>query len=455
MTKKHNILRRKEDCPSPEDIVALALDDVLDADRESLQKHLNHCPECQKFFADTGASVGMLQNAADEPIGINLLPGVLARLPQNAWRGRSNGSGGRLPAYVFAAWLPLRIAAIALMLAGVGALALHLMYHTAEEPTAPSPKIGAVDKGTKWLLAKQTLSGDWDATALGGKPEYDTALNGLAILALSRANGETGILRASLGRAAACLIKQQAENGRLGKDVDGTMYNHGVATLALLEVYRITQDEQWRTPITKALTFILNRQSPAGGWGYVESRNSPPNTSVTAWQVQSLLQADKLGWQENRKAVRKALAWMAGPVNKNGYFGYEGPRPLSEASNSLTMMGAYCVLSAQHIDVPGGPAFMARVMQGMGSLVVEKPDDYYGAFFFSSALAEATPGIFEDSIVAAQDALLACQQTAGSNAGAWLANDRWGSSGGMLYSTSMAMLALTSPHTLSRCPAMF
>ena len=446
MKTKRKTELRQGCCPPPEDVVASVMDGEMDAHRDSLQHHLEGCPACRKLVEDTRASMGVLHCTEDDPISHDLVSGILARIPQDAWRHRAR-EARRARAVYSCTWMPLRIAATALALLGGTLLVLHVMTDTSERRTGQTPRASAVDRGIEWLLTRQTALGGWNAEALGGKPEYAPALNGLAVLALTRADGKASDLTSVLARAAAFLVQQQAEDGRLGKDFGGTMYNHGIATLALLEVYGVTQDEQLHKPITKALAFIRHRQSPVGGWGYRDQQSSLPNLSITAWQVQALLLADRQGWQENRIPVRKALAWMTRTVNGNGFFGYERAQHFPEGPHTLTMMGTYCMLAAQQHDIPVDPNLSAKVIRGMGKLADTRPADYYGAFFYSSALSEADPDTFRDALTAAHDALIARQQTTGHNAGTWLPDDPWGGTGGQLYSTSMALLALAQhPH---------
>jgi hypothetical protein len=432
-------------CPPSEDVIAAVLDPAAGPNAEQLRRHLAQCAACRALVEDGRAVVGRLRREGAVAPRPDLVPGVLARIPDQAWRvsGRRTLALGRV--YRFPVRLPVGIAAAALLVLGAALALRHAASRATQAATVALAQTGAVDSGLDWILARQKPSGGWDAKALGGAPEYAPALDGLAVLALTRAGDARSVLHTPLARAASALIGRQTGDGCIGQDFDGTMYNHGIATLALLEIYRATGEARLRDPIAKALAFIRERQSPAGGWGYRNGRDALPNTSITAWQVQSLLLADRLGWQTNRIAVRKAMAWLAGTVNGNGYFGYERAQQFPEGPKTLTMMGAYCLLAARRLDIPVDPALLARVTRGIGELAGEKPTDYYGAFFYSSALTVADPVAFGDALAAAGSSLVAGQRATGDERGTWPADDRWGRAGGRLYSTSMALLALASP----------
>jgi hypothetical protein len=277
---------------------------------------------------------------------------VFAEIPNDVWKDKSTESNLCELHSFFIMSKIVKIAAIFLVLLGTGVVVLNIMNSKSIEEVVISKSIKAVDGGVDWLLGKQDLLGGWNVKGLGGNPEYIPALNGLALLALAKNGRDDAECKTSLRRAAMFLVKQQNEAGRFGDNFDGMMYNQGIATFALLETYQVTKDNGLRVPISRALSFMCSRQSDVGGWGYSKTENSKPNTSITSWQVQSLLLADSLGWQENRIAVRKGIAWMSGTVNRNGYFGYEHSQQSAEDPNTLTMMGAYCLLTAQKLGVP-------------------------------------------------------------------------------------------------------
>jgi len=451
---------RREGCPLPEDVVAFAVDGETADEAEAARQHLSRCTPCRAIATDARETLGMLRPSADTPDTRDLVPGILERIPQRAWRDGlhslrpRNKDADKDNTRWFSLATPrlVRIAAALLVLPG-GALLVHRLARSgAEQPVGATAQVNAVGKGIDWLLAKQTASGGWNVEELGGQPEYAPALNGLAILAITRSERSASETGTPLSRAATFLLRGQADDGRFGKDFDGTMYNQGIATLALLETYCVTRDEALRAPIARALTFIRSRQSHSGGWGYAAGRQDLPNTSVTAWQVQSLLLADRLGWRENRVPLRQALHWMSGTVDGRGFFGYERTQHYPEGPNTVTMMGAYCLLATQNLDIPVDPDLKARVVRGVSRLAGETPDDYYGAYFHSSALTEAGPDAFRGALAANRSSLAARQQSAGDGKGTWRADDRWGSAGGRLYSTSMALLALAPSHSHRQSP---
>lgn len=106
-------------------------------------------------------------------------------------------------------------------------------------------------------------------------------------------------------------------------------------------------------------------------------------------------------------------------------------------SDTVTMMGAYCLLSADKLEIPIRSDLKSLVLESVAELSRESPGDYYSAFYYSSALAESSLKNAGDAREKIGARLLATQ-----SGGEWTADDRWGDVGGRIYSTAMSLLAL-------------
>ncbi len=426
-------------CPPPEDVVAFVMNgDIADYPHD-LAGHIAQCEACQRLAEETDGTRKTLRLDADPPVR-DLTAVIMAKLPANAWASPEHQSTRGLLLH----WrIPLRLAASLAILLG----AAYIM-HRNKAPTRPMPSTDpttlALQAGHHWLVEHQQSSGGWDAVKLGGRPEYTEALNGLAVMAIITAgpprNADT---LATLGRAADYMLARQTQDGLISQDAGAAMYNHGIATLALLEIDRLTGDRRLDVPINKALAIICSRQSPLGGWGYRDDPASPPNTAITAWQVKALLQARTQGRDVPVATLRKALNWMAGTVGPQGHFGYEGPQTQTDNHAVLTMMGAHCLFAARDSDLMNDPQLEASVKTAVRRLAQEPPGDYHQAYFMASVIEQLgdQPSMAESTSL--RQKLLARQIRTGTEAGTWqTADDRWGSTGGKLYSTSMAMLTL-------------
>ena len=59
------------------------------------------------------------------------------------------------------------------------------------------------------------------------------------------------------------LIGKQGKDGSFG----GSMYSHGIATIALCEAYGMTSDPTLKGPAQRAVRFIESAQDPAAAAG--------------------------------------------------------------------------------------------------------------------------------------------------------------------------------------------
>ena len=72
------------------------------------------------------------------------------------------------------------------------------------------------------------------------------------------------------------------------------MYEHGLATLCLAEMYGMDPDPELEDKLRKAVDLIIKCQSPAGGWRYSPSPTDQ-DLSVTVMQVVALRAANNAG----------------------------------------------------------------------------------------------------------------------------------------------------------------
>ncbi len=422
-------------CPPPEDVVRFAIEGH--ADSEGVEKHIKTCRKCGKLVDEVCETADKLRELQPTAISSSFLP--------EAVRGASQARPGKELRLSVSRWPITAIAAGLLVAAGAGLFSAHHRESRAthENTGIDTSMAAAVGRGIGWLLEKQKSSGEWHVEDFGGKVEYSPALNGLAAMAVAGAGNKDDAHTASLVQSGRFLAAQQSKEGRFGKDFNGLMYNQGIATLALLKIFASTGRTELREPIERSLSFIRSRQSPSGGWGYDNTSCSQANTSITSWQVQSLLAAAALGWEEYLLPAQKGLAWMSGTVNDKGLFGYHQPGDYPEGPGALTMMGAYCLSSAGRLRIKTDDELARKVQRGVARAAKNEPRDYYGAFFYAAALNGMDARRFKKALTETGAAILAKQDTVKENSGAWPANDKWSNAGGRLYSTSMALMALS------------
>ena len=426
-------------CPQPEEIMAFIMDGASTSTQD-LAEHIESCESCHRLATEMRTTRNVLQQDHDMP-SRDFTSDILAKLPADTWQTAEQPAHRRKLLYWRGA---LGLAATLAMLLG----AIHLLRESPREPDvmeiAQDPIALALHSGRQWLLQNQMPNGGWDVAALGGQPDYTEALNGLAVLAITAGNTVIPPQDSqALLQAAAYLLSHQNKTGLISQNANAAMYNHGIATLALLDIHRITADENLMAPIEKALTHIYARQTPSGGWGYHAERDSAPNTSITTWQVKTLLQARAQGWPVPTEVIRNAIGWLTGTMGPQGYFGYERPQQFPEGPTGLTLMGAYCLFAAKNAGIMTALPTQDTLMTGLEQLTQQAPADFHQAYFYAAAMEQMDRPAYLADLQSVRTALANSQIRTGPDAGAWTAaGDRWGKPGGNLYSTTFAMLAL-------------
>jgi len=227
---------------------------------------------------------------------------------------------------------------------GVGTLARDVSVAEDGDPAViPEPVVLSIRLGQEYLRKTQNSNGAFQG---GG----DTGPVGLAILALMVDGSLPG--RGPYGREVArgveYLLKTAKPTGLIHADKSSTpaMYNHGLATLCLAEVWGMTRQPDILPVLKRAVDLIVRCQNRQGGWRYSPSP-SDADTSVTVMQVVALRAAQNAGVFVPEKTIRDAVSYIkSNHCGKDKGFGYSspgGPVPARSAAGvlSLQMCGQY------------------------------------------------------------------------------------------------------------------
>ena len=128
----------------------------------------------------------------------------------------------------------------------------------------------AVDRGLEYLATKQDANGSWQH---GMAQQPNTGINALCLLAFM-GRGHVpgrGPYKETVGRALDAMIAAQQPDGlvvRNGGNSHGPMYEHGLATLALIEASGWRTDDAMRDTCRRAVAVIVGAQNNEGGWRY-------------------------------------------------------------------------------------------------------------------------------------------------------------------------------------------
>lgn len=179
--------------------------------------------------------------------------------------------------------------------------------------------IQAADAGLAWLASQQQPNGAWLAD-VGYKLEEGyqiwnensehvgvTALAGMAFLAGGHVPGR-GAYGPVVERALDWMVKQVKEDGYITAH-ESRMYSHAFGTLFLAEAYGLTEREDVRPALQRAVDLIVASQNLDGGWRY-QPHVADADMSVSACQVMALRAARNIGIQVPITTVERAVTYV-------------------------------------------------------------------------------------------------------------------------------------------------
>src|ERR1043165_307015 len=171
----------------------------------------------------------------------------------------------------------------------------------------------AIEKGLDFLATTQNPDGSWGTQY----PMADTSASLMAFM-LKGNFPKRGKYGAVLEKATIYLIKRGVESkGFLGGQSQG-MYEHGLGTLALSEVWGESDHrKEIRDVLKMAVDVTLRAQNAEGGWRYGPQPNDA-DISVTVMQVVALTSAKEAGILVPDQVLQKAVQYVKRCQNTNG-----------------------------------------------------------------------------------------------------------------------------------------
>jgi hypothetical protein len=195
----------------------------------------------------------------------------------------------------------------------------------------------AVALALAWLAQHQNPDGSWSWDHTKGPcqgrctqpgnitrgEKGDISATGLGLLPFLGA-GQThkaGKYQRTVYAALDYLVTHQKNDANGGSFMDeGTMYGHGICSIAICEAYAMTNDRNLMVPAQNAVNFIVSAQDKVGGgWRY--SPGQPGDTSVVGWQLMALKSAH-MAYLNVPEATIQGISNFLNTVQTEGGYGY-------------------------------------------------------------------------------------------------------------------------------------
>jgi len=208
----------------------------------------------------------------------------------------------------------------------------------------------AVDRALEYLATHQKADGSWPQAV---SPQPNTGVDSLCLLAfMGRGHvPDRGPYRETVGRAIDGLLDARQQTGllvRKGGNSHGPMYEHALATLALIEASGWTSREGLRETCQQAVDVIVTAQNKEGGWRY-QPQPRDADLSVTVMQVVALRAAQNARLRVPQKTLEQARLYVKKCAKPKGGFAYQPGQGVKDAQSAA---GALCLQLLGDYDDP-------------------------------------------------------------------------------------------------------
>ena len=304
----------------------------------------------------------------------------------------------------------------------------------------------AVHKALQWLQKNQRANGLWSLTgpySEGANGENHVAATAMALLAFQGAgfthqqNGDAKADYKSVVRKGwEGLLKMQNADGQFSEiGVPGvqTLYSHAQATIALCELYGMTQDSSFRTPAEKAIQYCVKSQAPPGGWRYTPKEDS--DTSVTGWFVMALQSAQMAGLEVPSLTMQNVTKYLDSAQGESGGSRYHY-FPRSYSNVAMTAEGLLC---RQYL---GWKQDDPRLVDGVEYLaknpINNQEVDVYQWYYQTQVMHHMGGQYWKEWNEVMRQLIPEAQTKKGAEEGSWdPSGDKYRSAGGRLYVTCL------------------
>jgi hypothetical protein len=390
----------------------------------------------------------------DDPIGIEgAKDDPLTTIPPPKGLGDGTGKGIEGGASGIGAWKPLT----GTFLGRKGAARAKLLALGGGNKASEA----AVALGLEWIAKHQAPDGHWSLNGFQraakctcgnrGSSHTDIAGTAFGLLPLLGAGyahqpGKDNPYHKNIRAGLRYLMRkqQQQRTGDFGGagEVGGTMYSHGLATIAMCEAYGLTQDPNLKRCAQRAIDYVVFAQHEGGGWRYGPKQKG--DTSVTGWEIMALKTAQMAGLNVPARTMKKAQDYLDGCMSDTDYgYGYFG-------KGSTPTMSAVGLLCRQYLQGwgPASPRMAKAVNNWLMPYLPASGKNMYYYYYATQVLHHFGGKSWDKWNVKMRDALIK-EQDKGTiprhlhQKGSWSpVGDPHGDVGGRLMITSLSILAL-------------
>ena len=289
--------------------------------------------------------------------------------------------------------------------------------------------VKSINRGLESLAASQNPNGGFGKKNITGA----TALALMAFMLQGHIPGE-GKYGKHMSKAVDYMLSVE-KNGYFHDETSRGMYEHGLAVLAMSEVWGQSYNPKIRDALKRGVNVILNSQNSEGGWRY-GPRPSTADTSVSSMQIVALASAKEAGIAVPDKVLRKALDYIiACEVRSTGGFSYQllAGAPMGGAAFARSAASTLSLILGGERDHPATAGGLAYLNSQPKSIFSGGKNNFYGHYYGTQVMYQNGDKHFNRYYSLIRDSILKQQ----SKAGGW---------GNGVVDTGFAILILGVPY---------
>jgi hypothetical protein len=404
-------------CPHPEDLTAWHLGELNNKlDEEHIAQHFQKCKNCQAIVREEQILANSLRGISEKKIEISNR--VSRKIKQRKIIYKSFELVGGLGVAMFLIYL-FNIQA--------------LIFPELKPKNNKQANAKILNNSFNWLQSNQEADGSWNTEKIKGRKEYALGLSSLTMnpMAIDKSNKYSITLQKTLN----FILSSQKDNGCFGKEFPGSMYNQGLVTTSLLQLYKTDAYSDLKEPIFKSINYIVMNQNVDGGWGVA----GVSNMQIACWPIRVLLKSKEIGLYNDSKAIDRSLVWLKNYISERGFI---------DKPSVLITMASTCMVEAKNLGFNVSSSTINKINKHVLKKIhdeFEVVSNNYCHLYFSIQLMyslKLSPREMYDYKKKVRMILVDNMVKDGSNVGTWLAKDTWCKVGGNLYSTSFALASL-------------
>lgn len=269
----------------------------------------------------------------------------------------------------------------------------------------------AINSGLQYLVTQQNANGSFGQQV----PVASTALALMAFMVQGNFP-ERPPYGEPMKKGLDFLLQSATANKRGNGFMGSSMYEHGLATLALSEAWGMSsRKDDIREVLKKAVELIIHSQNDQGGWRY-KPEPKDADLSVTVMQLVALASAQEAGIAVPDETIQKAIKYVKSSAADQGGFLYQlsQKKPGAKAQMPCSAAGVLSLFMCGERDSAEAQLSLKYLLNLQDKKNQPTAHFFYANYYAVQCMYQAGESFYQGWYPKIRDTLLAKQKSDGS-----------------------------------------